>query len=245
MKTFSLVIISFAAVTAYAADLGATRSQIEAAYGKPVELHGDNYLPESVRDAEGKEHKRPAAFYTGYQVGDLGVWVHYNDKGLVNEVSYNYFQNGKFRCFGDEDFKRFLGLNGFTTENRYLSAYKFNSLTDTNFGDTLYPLGYSRDGKYTTDCYLKLEWTGPEGGLPLERAPRPDEVPAEDRANLENRVDWISFVTLEALNDHQKSQNEWQAYDKLARRLISPEELRKIAEQKSKERFDRFSKESR
>jgi hypothetical protein len=129
IKTLILSVATLVSLTlSGSADLGLTKAQIEAEYGKPVQYW---HFPVTILGKDGKQYKVPGSFWTTYedsqtkaQLGKLKeIYIHYNTKGIVNAVTYRAVEAfGRTAApseFTDVDFRSLLNSNGVTNWDRH------------------------------------------------------------------------------------------------------------------------------
>jgi hypothetical protein len=149
-KTMKKVVLTIwavvcACVSTVRADLGQTRFQIEAKYGKQVgysipDINDLAPWPASIQDRTGKVYKRPPQYACVYRSGKSKIMVHYNDKEIVTTVIYDC-SDPSVDEFSEIDLRSFLEQNGFAS----VAAFKPGSYVDkyyrSHVPDTLFSIG--------------------------------------------------------------------------------------------------------
>jgi hypothetical protein len=171
------------------ADLGLTKAQIEAKYGKGIDASEGVYCSASVKDANGKLLKRPEPFSLTYRDAnrEIKVGVHFNSKGIATDVAYRTGGTSETmsRKFTNDDLRYFMQINGFSTNQRVLSEYAY-----FREGSALYPLDFNGN-------FISVSWDA-EGGL---RAGGADGMLVPNTGETYTRPVMIEFRTAESLTD--------------------------------------------
>ena len=242
-KTLLTVLSLTLGASAYA-DLGDTRAQIEAKYGKEI-LPDLSSFPASIQGADGKEYKRPKGyFFSEYDDHrddsnhQIGVAVHYNAKGIVTAVSYTsriakvgevltMTKNG----FNNDDLKYFLWSNGLRGEWR-LSDFP-------NVGGAgpqpLYRVDWERH------YFIEIQRSGWEdysfySGLEGKEKREKEEQEAKKKKTVNTITIWYA----EALADEIADQKEWNDFREA---IASNRELSVDVNKKEQARFATDEKE--
>lgn len=242
-KTLLTVLSLTLGASAYA-DLGDTRAQIEAKYGKEI-LPDLSSFPASIQGADGKEYKRPKGYFlseyddhrdnTDHQIG---VGVHYNAKSIVTAVSYTsrIAKVGEFSTmtkngFNDDDLKYFLWSNGLKGE-WHLSEFP-------NVGGAgpqpLYRLDWERH------YFIEIQRSGwMDYSLYSGFEGKEEREKEEQEAKKKETVDTIIIWNAEALADEIADQRKWHDFKEA---IASNRELSVEVSKKEQARIDRDEKE--
>jgi len=209
MKKVAVILwtVASACVSTVRADLGQTRLQIEAKYGKQVgnsipDIDGSVHWPASIQDRNSKVYKRPPQYAVVYRSGKSKIMVHYNDKGIVTMVIYEC-SDARVDAFSETDLPSFLEQSGFAS----VAAFKPVSFVDQYYRSHLPDTPFAIDNV----TYLSIRWSDSDADAMIQRLTGQTAEKA--------KITEIELITGEALGDLQKSGDRWKQFGDVVKQI--------------------------